>query len=358
MGSKTLKPIILSEKTKTRIRSRAIFQRIDIYKRQCEELFEITNPALINNPSYKEILSRYISRRKGKGVWIYFPWNGTLLHTVPENEYNLLRTNRNKNLITQQEQVILSDACIGFAGLSVGSSVATTLAYQGIGTSMKLAEFDVLSTTNLNRMRAIMKDVGKPKIDIVANALYDINPFLRLTFYPQGMTTRNLPSFIHSHPKPDLIFEIIDDFEMKIRLRLEARKAKIPVIMMANLGDSVLIDIERYDVNPKLPLFNGVIGNLPETILEHPDEDKHKYAVAIVGKENVPKRALESVMEIGKTLVGRPQLGSTVTTAAGLAAYLARTILLKDNLPSGRYRITFSDLFTKKHNCEARQKQA
>ena len=54
---------------------------------------------------------------------------------------------------------------------------------------------------------------------------------------------------------------------MKMKLRFEARKKKIPLIMLTNLQDSVLIDIERYDQEDNLPIFNGRIGDLEEKIL-------------------------------------------------------------------------------------------
>jgi tRNA threonylcarbamoyladenosine dehydratase len=324
-----------------------VWKTVDIFEKQVNELFEITHPSSIFSPDFNDKRLRFLQTytKTHAGSWVYFPWNGTLLHMVDKKQFDLLATNRNKNLITHTEQMKLENTCIAIAGLSVGSGIATTLAYQHIGNTLKFAEFDTLETTNLNRMKAVIRDVGKPKLTIVSEQVYDINPFITLQQYPEGLRASNLLSFVHTKPKPNLIFEIIDDFEMKIRLRLEARKEKIPVVSMANLGDSVLIDVERFDLSPTLPLFNGVLGDLPESILNNPHEDKNKYAVLMVGKQNVPERALESVHQIGKTLVGRPQLGSTVTTTAGFASYLARMILLKQTLPSGRYRIAFSNLF-------------
>ncbi len=345
-----MKPIILYEYDYSlndlkKLRRRPHWSTIDIYENQSKELFEITHPSLVGKPSYVKKLKLFLRKRIkiSAGSWIYYPWNGMLLHMVTEKEYNLLRTNRNRNLITREEQSKLHHSCVAIAGLSVGSGIASTLTYQGIGT-MKLAEFDSLETTNLNRMRATILDVGKKKIDIVCEQLYEINPYLTVTPYPDGLTKTNLLSFVHKKPKPNVIFEIIDDFEMKILLRVEARKARIPVISTANLGDSVLIDVERFDLNPRLPLFNGVLGNLPEQILKHPDADKHNYAVRMVGKHFVPPRALASVAQIGKTLVGRPQLGSTVTMSSGISSYITRLIILGDNLASGRYHVVWSDM--------------
>ena len=64
----------------------------------------------------------------------------------------------------------------------------------------------------------------------------------------------------------------------------------------------------------------------------------------MVGRDNVPKRAVESIKEIGKTLVGRPQLMNTVTVASGIALFLARKIALGEKIKSGRILFKFDDL--------------
>lgn len=323
-----------------------IWKIVDIYHSQLLELFEINHPEQIGKTQQEK--ENY--EKNSKGNWIYFPWNGYLLHTVNEKDYFKLRTNRNRNLITAVEQKKLYESCIGILGLSVGSGIAVGLAYQGLAGSFKLAEFDTLETTNLNRVRASIFEVGLKKLDIATQQIHEIDPYAKIFSYPEGLTKQNLKDFVNKNPKPKIIFEIIDDFEMKILLRIEARKMGIPVIMMANLGDSILIDVERYDQDKSLPLFNGIIGNLPEEILKNPSEDRNKYAISIVGRENIPQRALESVMEIGKTLVGRPQLSSTVTIGGGLASYLVRSIMLGRGLKSGRYKVVFDNLFNISHN--------
>lgn len=353
MGQKINKPIILFEGKYTKKdldklkKNNKIWKIIDIYENQLEELFEINNPLKTKQSEYIE--NKLIDQEL-VGNWIYFSWNGHLVHTVNEEEYFSLRTNRNKNLINKKEQDDLYGFCVGMVGLSVGGSIAAGLSYQGIAKDIKLAEFDTLETTNLNRVRAGISDVGTKKIDIVCRQVYEINPYANLYCFSEGLTKDNIKDFIYTDPKPKVIFEIIDDFQMKILLRLEARKAGIPVVMMANLGDNILIDIERYDLEPDLPLLNGLLGDLPEKILENPNEDRNKYAVQIVGIENVPTKALESVREIGKTLVGRPQLSSTVTIGGGLGVYLVRMVAMNRNLKSGRYKVKFDNLFSLSDN--------
>jgi len=359
MGKKRLtmeqfnKPDILHEGAYTKDellafkKARHIIKEYDVYEKQCEELFEILYPEKKRISSYQQEEKEFIAEKKGdmRGSWVYFPWNGYCVHILNDTEYTKIRTNRNKNIITEKEQKTLLDFSVGVVGLSIGSSIATSLVYTGIARSMKLADFDILSTSNLNRVRARVFDVGEPKVNLAAQQIYEINPYAQLTIYSDGLKKEGLSRFF-TDPPIQLIFDAIDDFEMKIRLRMEARNKKIPVVMLTNLGDNVLIDIERYDLDPKLPLFNGLIGTIPEEILDSKisEKEKQRFAVRLVGMEYVPKRALESLFEINKTLVGRPQLASTVTVAGGIAAYIVRMIALQKKIQSGRRYVMFQDI--------------
>jgi len=335
--------------------SHNIWREIDIYTEQCKELFEIQNPTLLGTDNFEEKQEEFLKKRlevdKGNfvGNWIYFPWNGHFVHTLEEDELFVLTTNRNKNLVTNEEQNKLREASVAIVGLSVGSNVASALVYSGIAGTMRLAEYDILETSNLNRIRARFDQVGQSKLSVLAQQLYEVNPYLTLDTYPEGLLNeKDLEQFVQGSPKPSVIFEIIDSFETKIHLRQLAREHGIPVVMVTNLGDSAILDIERYDLHKDLPFFNGRAGTVPTDILKNPDitdADKHKYAVDLAGVEHIPQRALDSVAEIGKTLVGRPQLRSTVGVAGALCAYITRNIILDQELVDGSWHIKFSDLF-------------
>lgn len=354
------KPVILSEKTHTLADveefrcAYPIWREHDVYAAQLGELFEITHADLLFTEDFAAARETFVKKKleEGKtrlaGNWIYFPWSGTFVHTLNEEDYFLVRTNRNRNLITAEEQRKLFNSTVGVIGLSVGSNVAAALAYSGIANTMKVVEFDLLETSNLNRIRARIDHIGMPKIALLAEQVYEVNPYADLHFFADGITKETLDSFVAKPPVPQLIFEIIDSFEMKIHLRQLARKERIPVIMVTNLGDSVIIDVERYDLDPATPLFNGRAGSVPEDILTNPDfttQDKHKYAVSLAGVQNIPPRAMESVEQIGKTLVGRPQLTTTVTIAAGFCSYITRRIALGDPI-AGSWLIKFDNIFS------------
>src|SRR3989344_4630473 len=181
------------------IKKLAGIQIVDIVEEQLKELFEIENPSASTNKKRDEI----------SGDWIYYPWSKTLLHTLSEKEIFSLQTNRNRDIITTAEQKKLAAFTIAIAGLSVGGNIATTLAYNGFSKKIKLADFDNLSTTNLNRARAKLADVGTPKIDIIKKQLYELNPYINITSFDDGINKKNLEVFLLGDYRSNLVFEII-----------------------------------------------------------------------------------------------------------------------------------------------------
>lgn len=332
------KPIILSEKDlETFKNSHNIKELVDIYDLQLEELARIDNPGQISPKP----------EGKPEEIYVYYPWNGQLIRCVNEEELFRLRTNRNQNLISTEEQLKLAGATIGIAGMSVGSGIAMALAYSGISKKIKIADYDNLDTSNLNRLRESLSNIGKPKVHLAAQHIYELDPFSEVEIFRDGITGSNIEKFF-TQPKLDLVIDEIDDFKMKVQLRLHAKKYGIPLIMFTSLGDNILVDIERFDLDQDMPIFHGILGKVSEEILasdEITPQDIQRYSVQLVGPQYIPTRALASVAQMGKTLVGRPQLFSTIVTDSGLAAYVVRQILLDNKPASGRYFVRFSELF-------------
>ena len=304
-------------------------RKTDIYEQQIIEL---------NSIRYKEQVSE---------VWFYYPWLGAVLHCVDSDALFALRTNRNKLLITDDEQRKLRRSVVGVAGMSVGSGIAMGVVYSGISDTIKIADRDTLDTSNLNRLRESLLSVGKPKTELSAQHIYELNPFADVRRFDSGITPKTIDEFF-TEPKLSVVVDEIDDFKMKVQLRLKAREYGIPLLMFTSLGDNILVDVERYDLDSSQEIFNGFLVDIPQAVLANPQitpEDIRRYSVQLVGQEYVPTRALESLSEMGKSLAGRPQLYSTIAVDGGAAAYTIRQIVLGGALESGRYYIRFADWY-------------
>lgn len=320
---------------------------VDIYEKQLQELYEI------QFPSDKELkgLDAFINEKGTgdvNGAWVYYPWLNKLLHCVGSEDLFALRTNRNKLIIDESEQQKLANVVVGIAGMSVGAGIASALAHSGISRRMKLSDFDRLSTSNLNRLKESIVNVGKPKIELAAQHIYELDPFAELELLSEGLTDENLESFF-SRPNIDIVIDEIDDFKMKVRLREEAKSRGVPLIMFTSLGDNILVDVERYDLDNEQQIFNGLLGDVAKEISDKQEispEDEKRYAVELVGADYVPTRAITSVGQIGSSLVGRPQLYSTIAIDGGLASYVVRQVVLHNRPHSGRFFIKIADLLS------------
>ncbi len=128
--------------------------------------------------------------------WIWYPWSRRLVHLLDEPAFVELRTDRNRYKITADEQRRLRGARIGVAGLSVGQSTALTLALEGVGGRFRLADFDPLSLSNLNRLRAGVHCLGENKAVVAAREMFEIDPYLDVAIFSDGVTDDNLDQFL------------------------------------------------------------------------------------------------------------------------------------------------------------------
>jgi len=321
-----------------------IFDSID---QQLTELIKSFHPKL--TLSDEEIRSLTASHLAGMskieyGVWVYYPWNETLVHILDENEFIHMRTSRNRYKITQEEQALLMKKRVGVIGLSVGQSVSLTLCMErGFG-ELRIADFDELEITNLNRLRSGLHNMGLKKTVIVAREIAEIDPFLKVTCYHEGITEENLEDFLLQGGKLDLLIDECDGVDVKINCRLAAKKQGIPVLMEAS--DRGTVDIERFDLEPTRPILHGFVEHLDLSNVRQAKtmEEKLPYILPIVGIETMSPRLKASAIEIGQTISTWPQLASAVAFGGGMAADVCRRVLLGQFSQSGRYFIDLDEL--------------
>ena len=273
------------------------------------------------------------------GIWVYYPWSNRMVHILDEKEFIQVRTNRNYYKISPAERDKLATKKVGLIGLSVGQSVAVTMAMERSFGELRLADFDLLELTNLNRIRTGVHNMGLSKVYAVAREIMEIDPYLKITCYTEGLTEENLNDFFTKGGNLDLLIDECDGLDIKVLSRFKAREMKIPVVMEAS--DRGMVDVERFDLEPDRPLLHGTIGDLnPEKLKSlKTNEDKIPYMLAIVGAETISTRAKASMLEIGETITTWPQLASAVTLGGGITADVVRRIFLDQYTESGRYYV-------------------
>ncbi|MDO8497473.1 MAG: ThiF family adenylyltransferase [bacterium] len=266
---------------------------------------------------------------------------------VVKKQIATLTSNRNKNLIQHEEQEKLRTTVVGFFGMSVGSHAALTWVMQNRPDVIKIADPDVISVSNLNRIRSGLHTVGSGKTETVKKQIEEMSPFTKIYATAQ-IKPDLLKKFCLSKPAVGMIVDEIDSLEGKIILRKLAKEMRIPLISATDVGSAVFLDIERYDLKRDTSFFLGRISQREiDTIDTMPPKEKRKLLFKIVGFAHNSERMLESLLEIKKTLYTWPQLGSTATMAGGILTTALTKIILGEKVETGRYVISLDELLEK-----------
>ncbi|WP_029099102.1 Rv1355c family protein [Brevibacillus thermoruber] len=315
------------------------------FRGQVEELIKAKHPdRRFSREELSEAVEDYLGEApEEKGVWVYYPWRRTLVHLLDEEEFVFVRTNRNRNKITQQEQEVLSRKAIGVIGLSVGQSLALTLAMERVCGEIRLADFDTLELSNLNRIRTGVHHLGMPKIIVTAREIAEIDPFLKVVCFADGANEENLDRFLLEGGRLDILVDECDSLNMKILSRLKARALGIPVVM--DTSDRGLVDVERFDLEPDRPILHGLVDGLDyDTLKGLSNQEKIPHVLRIVGNDAISARLRASLAEVGKTVCTWPQLASSVTLGAAVGTDVCRRIALGQFRASGRYYVDLEQL--------------
>lgn len=270
------------------------------------------------------------------GVWVYYPWNEKLIHVLDEAEFIEMRTNRNLYKITLEERARLASCKVGVIGLSVGQSVAIALAMERTFGEIRIADFDTLELSNLNRIRTGLHNLGVRKTVILAREIAEIDPFLSVKRFDEGATKDNLDRFLHEGGTLNLLVDECDSLGIKVLCRKRAREYGIPVVM--DTSDRGMIDIERFDRERSRPILHGFVQSVEDKDLSHlTSEEKVDIVLKIVGVDTVSMRGKASMLEVEQSISTWPQLATSVLLGGAVTAAVIRRILLKDEVPSGRF---------------------
>ncbi|PTS92450.1 hypothetical protein DBR11_26970 [Pedobacter sp. HMWF019] len=319
----------------------------DEIETQLDDLIKSKHPKKKPEPDVLEALkTEHIGTlsKQEYGVWVYYPWSDRLVHLLDEEEFIEVRTNRNIYKITRAERDLLGKQKIGVVGLSVGQSVSVTMAMERSFGEIRLADFDVLELTNINRIRTGVQNLGLPKVIIVAREIKEIDPFLKVICFADGLTEENMDRFFSEGGNLDLVVDECDGLDIKIWLRHKAKALRIPVVM--DMSDRGTLDVERFDLEPERPILHGMIDHLDPSRIKHlkTNEEKIPFLLAMIGVETLSNRLQASMCEVGQSITTWPQLASGVTLGGALCADVSRRIILDQYHESGRYFIDLEEL--------------
>lgn len=282
------------------------------------------------------------------GVWVYYPWASRLVHLLDEPDFVAVRTSRNQYKITPAEQQMLATKRVGIIGLSVGQTIALALAMERSCGEIRLADFDILELSNLNRVRTSLASLALPKAVAVAREIAELDPFLPVDCFFDGITDATIDPFLTDGGALDLLIEVCDGLDAKLLARQRARAAGISVLMQTS--DRGMVDVERFDREPRRPLLHGLIDDLDYTALTGlSNEEKVPHILAMLGIDTTSERLKASMLEVEQTISTWPQLAGAVMLGSAVVSDVARRILLDQFHDSGRFFVDLQELIADRH---------
>ena len=130
----------------------------------------------------------------------------------------------------------LAEANVLIVGVGgVGAYAAEMLVRSGIG-RLTLVDGDVVNDTNRNRqLIALQSTVGRPKVEVLAERLRDINPDVELRLLQEYLRDERTIEVLESE-KYDYVIDAIDTLAPKVYLMHQAFERNIPIISSMGSG--------------------------------------------------------------------------------------------------------------------------
>ncbi len=153
---------------------------------------------------------------------------------------------RTELLLGKDRMEYLSNCHVLIIGLGgVGAYAAEQICRAGIG-ELTIVDADTVNSSNINRqLPALHSTLGKPKAEVVASRLMDINPQLKLTVINEFIRDEKTEEILDK-AKYNFIVDAIDSLSPKVFLLYHAYKRHIPII--SSMGAGAKIDPSQVSI--------------------------------------------------------------------------------------------------------------
>jgi len=224
----------------------------------------------------------------------------------------------------QQKLLNTSVVVIGCGGL--GSASAVYLAASGVGT-IHLIDYDVVAVSNLHRqIFYTVNDISKPKVEVLANHIKEISPFLTIISTNKAISKDNVFECID---KADYVLDCTDSLPVKYLLNDACVLKEKPLIYGS------LYKFDGYVSSFNIKLSNGAYtSNLRDAFPE------------------ISKEAIPNCSEIGtlNTIVGiiaMLQANEVLKLVTGVGKPLTNQLLIYNSLENSQYKMQLKSVFTR-----------
>ena len=173
-------------------------------------------------------------------------------------------------------------AVVGLGG--VGAYAVEMLVRAGVG-NLLLVDSDSVTMTNKNRqLLALDSTMGRPKTEVMASRLRDINPEVNIRTVSEYVTGENVDAIIGSFG-PDYLVDAIDTLTPKVELIKYCVAHKIP--MVSSMGSGAKSDMTKIRIADLSKSYNCPLAYMLRKRLRKEGISK---GVTVVFSEELPDR--------------------------------------------------------------------
>ena len=204
-----------------------------------------------------------------------------------------------KNIGIKGQKKILSSRIliVGIGGL--GCPAAESLVRAGIGT-IGLVDNDIISLSNIHRQSLFnSKDVKKPKVDVAAKKLKDINPLTKIKTYKSRLNKNNIEKVIKNY---EIIIDGTDNFKTKFLINdycIKFKKKLVTGAISKFDGHIFTFDFKDKETASLKSFYQE--EEISDDILNCEFEGVIGTTASVVGTTQA-NEALKMIMEIGQNL--------------------------------------------------------
>ncbi|KKN30605.1 hypothetical protein LCGC14_0832410 [marine sediment metagenome] len=148
---------------------------------------------------------------------------------MTENTDNIVKSRMyaRQQLIDGWDQDVISNGTIMIIGVgALGCEIAKDFALMGIG-KLILIDLDTIETSNLSRQMLFRPgDEGRPKAEVAAERLKEMNPFLKIDHYFEKLQKLSMAVY----EETDVIIAALDNFNARLDLNKICLRMKKPMV--------------------------------------------------------------------------------------------------------------------------------
>ncbi len=224
----------------------------------------------------------------------------------------------------QQKLLQTHVTVIGCGGL--GSAAAVYLAASGIG-NIQLVDYDEVDLSNLHRqVFYTTKDVGKLKVEILANHIMTISPFIKVSTTNSAISKENVFDVI---AKTDYVLDCTDSLPIKYLINDACVLKGTPLIYGS------------------LYKFDGYVASFNIKISATSYSANLRDAFPNISKEAIPNCSEIGTLNTIVGMIGVMQANEVLKMVTETGTSLVNQLLIYNSLENSQYKMQLKNTFTK-----------